>query len=108
MKYQTLLQEKITSQFNPVYFEIANESPAHGLQASAEKHFRVVVVSEAFTGASRVDRHRMVHECVAVELREHVHALSVQTFTPAEWTARAGSTHASPECLGGGKRHGMK
>lgn len=104
MRIENQLREKLESRLQPVKLELLNESSQHGLPREAEKHFRVVAVSAAFTGMSRVERHRLVHDTVAEELRTHVHALSVQTYTPEEWQARGGETFASPECLGGGKR----
>jgi BolA protein len=101
---ESALRAKITGRLAPSHLEIVNESPHHGLPASAEKHFRVVAVSAAFTGLGRVERHRLVNETVAEELRNHVHALSVQAYTPEEWRAKGGETFSSPECLGGGKR----
>ena len=106
MKYETLLRDKLTVGLECEHLELVNESPNHGLPASAEKHFRVVAVSAKFTGASRIERHRLVHGLVAAELRDHVHALSVQAFTPEEWAKREGATHDSPECLHGGKPEG--
>lgn len=103
---QKVLQEKLSSILSPPHLELVNESPMHGLPASAEKHFRVVVVSEMFEGLARIDRHRRVHEILADDLKTQVHALSVQAFTPSEWRAKAGATHQSPDCLGGGKKHG--
>jgi BolA protein len=93
-----VIREKLSSMLSPSHMELVNESPAHGLPEEAEKHFRVVAVSEAFVDLSRVERHRQVHAILVDELRDHVHALSVQAFTPAEWRARGGDTHASPEC----------
>ncbi len=107
MKYETILREKLTTGLAPAHLELLNESPAHGLPASAEKHFRVVAVSEKFSGLSRVERHRLVHGLLADELRTHVHALAVQAFTVPEWAARGGTTFNSPACLGGGKREGV-
>lgn len=99
-----IIQERLSTILAPSHLEIENESPNHGLSADAEKHFRVVIVSEFFDGQSRVDRHRRVHEILAQELKIHVHALSVQAWTPQEWRARGGQTFKSPQCLGGGKR----
>src|SRR4051812_5967513 len=107
-KYELILQAKLTAGLGPSHLELLNESPNHGLPVEAEKHFRVVVVSEKFGGLSRVERHRLVQNTLAEELRTHIHALSVQAFTPEEWSAKNGQTFDSPECLGGGKRHGMK
>jgi|SRR6185312_13625345 len=101
MKIETALREKLAARFTVL--ELRNESPGHGLPAEAEKHFRVVVSSPEFAGLSRVERHRLVHEVTAHELRTHVHALSVQAYTPEEWALKNGEAFASPACLGGGK-----
>jgi BolA protein len=47
-------------------------------------HFRVTVVSAAFAGTSRIERHRMVNRILAGELAGPVHALSVRALTPDE------------------------
>lgn len=101
--YEIRLTKKLTEAFSPQLLQIDNESPMHGLPKSAEKHFRVVLVSEGFAGKTRVARHRLVHDILAQELSEHVHALSVQAFTPVEWQEREGKTASSPQCLGGSK-----
>lgn len=101
---EKVIREKLSNILAPSVLEIHNESPLHGLQASAERHFRVVAVSELFRDRARVERHRMVTTILAEELAQGVHALSIQTFTPEEWREREGKTHASPACLGGGKR----
>ncbi|NJM10309.1 MAG: BolA family transcriptional regulator [Bdellovibrionaceae bacterium] len=77
------------------------------MPAAAEKHFRLVLVSSVMEGLSRIERHRKVNEVLGKELRESVHALSIQAFTPDEWEKRQGSTFASPACLGGGKKEGI-
>lgn len=98
------LHDKLTRQLAPSYLELTNESPQHGLKPEAEKHFRVVAVSEMFEGLTRVERHRRVHDILDEDLKAQVHALSVQAFTPVEWSERQGKTFSSPQCLGGGKR----
>ncbi|MBX3021853.1 MAG: BolA/IbaG family iron-sulfur metabolism protein [Bdellovibrionales bacterium] len=102
--WEMVIREKLTSVLSPSHLELVNESASHGLKPEAEKHFRVIAVSEFFNDMSRIDRHRRVHEILAAELRDHVHALSVQAFTPVEWREKNGATFASPACLGGGKR----
>jgi len=104
---EATLDKKLRERLNPQHLELVNESPQHGLPPEAEKHFRVVVVSDGFANQMRIERHRLVHEAVAEELKSHVHALSVQAFTPEEWEKRQGSTFSSPQCLGGSKRHGF-
>jgi acid stress-induced BolA-like protein IbaG/YrbA len=53
-------------------------------------HFEAVVVSAAFRGKSRVQQHQLVYRALGDRMREEVHALSMQTFTPEDWTAANG------------------
>ncbi len=52
------------------------------------QHFEAVVVSEAFEGKSRVQRHQLVYQTLGDRMREEIHALSMKTFTPQEWAAK--------------------
>jgi len=49
------------------------------------QHFQAVVVSDAFAGKSRVQRHQLVYGALGDRMREEIHALSMQTLTPDEW-----------------------
>jgi acid stress-induced BolA-like protein IbaG/YrbA len=51
-------------------------------------HFEAVIVSAAFAGKSRVQRHQLVYRALGDRMREEIHALSMQTFTPEDWAAR--------------------
>ena len=51
-------------------------------------HFEALIVSPAFEGRSRVARHQLVYAALGDRMREEIHALSMSTLTPAEWTAR--------------------
>jgi acid stress-induced BolA-like protein IbaG/YrbA len=48
------------------------------------QHFQALVVSAAFEGKSRVQRHQLVYKALGDRMREEIHALSMQTFTPEE------------------------
>ncbi len=51
------------------------------------RHFEAVVVSSAFAGKSRVQRHQLVYQTLGDRMREEIHALSIKTYTPEEWVA---------------------
>jgi acid stress-induced BolA-like protein IbaG/YrbA len=51
------------------------------------QHFQALVVSAAFAGRSRVQRHQMVYAALGERMREEIHALSMRTLTPEEWQA---------------------
>jgi acid stress-induced BolA-like protein IbaG/YrbA len=50
-------------------------------------HFEAVIVSAAFDGKARLERHRLVYAALGDRMRQEIHALSMRTLTPAEWQA---------------------
>jgi acid stress-induced BolA-like protein IbaG/YrbA len=48
------------------------------------QHFEALIVSEAFKGKSRVQRHQFVYAALGERMREEIHALSMRTLTPEE------------------------
>ncbi|HEX4585195.1 MAG TPA: BolA/IbaG family iron-sulfur metabolism protein [Burkholderiaceae bacterium] len=48
------------------------------------QHFEALIVSTAFQGKSRIERHRMVYATLGDRMRDRVHALSMKTLTPEE------------------------
>jgi acid stress-induced BolA-like protein IbaG/YrbA len=48
-------------------------------------HFEAIIVSEAFIGKSRVQRHQLVYQTLGDRMRAEIHALSMKTLTPDEW-----------------------
>ena len=51
------------------------------------QHFQALVVSPAFAGRSRIQRHQLVYGALGERMREEIHALSMRTLTPEEWKA---------------------
>jgi acid stress-induced BolA-like protein IbaG/YrbA len=53
------------------------------------RHWSAVVVSEAFSGLRLITRHQKVYATLGQKIQtDEVHALSMKTFTPAEWAAQ--------------------
>jgi BolA protein len=80
------ITRKLTEAFAPQQLEVIDESHQHhghgGWREGGETHFRVNIVSDAFAGKSRLDRHRMVNAALAEELAERVHALAIAARAP--------------------------
>jgi acid stress-induced BolA-like protein IbaG/YrbA len=56
-------------------------------------HYQVLVVSPAFEGKLTIEQHRMVMGSVQAEIDSgEVHALTMKTFTPAQYQKFLGST----------------
>src|SRR5690242_10345749 len=81
VRVRSRIEEKLTEAFRPDSLQVIDESHLHkghaGARPEGETHFRVNVVSQAFAGKSRVERHRMVNQILAEELAGPVHALAV-------------------------------
>ncbi|WP_299957176.1 BolA family transcriptional regulator [Acidocella sp.] len=84
------MRDLLVAAFKPVRLEILDESRKHashaarsGLEAG-ETHYRVLMVSPALAGLSRVARSRAVHEALAAEFTTGLHALSLILRTPEE------------------------
>lgn len=58
-----------------------------GAQVSVDgdgHHFEAVVVTPAFTGKSRIQRHQMVYATLGGKMGNEIHALSLKTLAPGE------------------------
>jgi stress-induced morphogen len=94
MTVENSIREKLTQAFAPVALDVNNDSHLHAGHASSpgtgESHFSVKVVSAAFDGKSRLERHRMVNAVLAEELSGRIHALAVSALTPEEGAKSSG------------------
>jgi acid stress-induced BolA-like protein IbaG/YrbA len=48
-------------------------------------HFQARIVSASFTGLNMVQQHQMVYKTLGDKMGTDIHALSIQTYTLAEW-----------------------
>jgi BolA family transcriptional regulator, general stress-responsive regulator len=88
MAIRDTISNKLQEAFTPESLQVVDESHLHeghaGHRPSGETHFRVYIVSQAFKGKSRVDRHRMINAALAAELSGSVHALAIHAQAPGE------------------------
>ena len=55
------------------------------------RHWEAVIVSAEFEGKRLIQRHQRVYATLGARMHtDEVHALSMKTFTPAEWAASQG------------------
>lgn len=98
MSIQSTMEGKLKAAFSPERLVIINESHLHAghhhegsdhhgaFDGTGETHFRVRIVSPAFAGMSRIDRHRAVNDLLAEELKAGIHALAIEPAAPGEQT----------------------
>jgi BolA protein len=88
MSIEATIRDKLERALRPTRLDVVNESHLHAghrnSPVTGESHFRVRIVSDAFTGKSRLQRHRLVNETLAAELKGKVHALALETHAPSD------------------------
>ncbi len=89
------IKTKLKMALAPVAIEVSDESAKHANHAPAlarpgiakrasGTHFRVKVVSNAFKGKSRIERHRAIIHILRAEFAAGVHSLAIEAKEPGE------------------------
>ena len=94
MSMQQQIESKLADGLACKHLNVVNESHMHS--RGEDSHFKVIVVSEEFSGKRLLQRHRQINEILKDELAIH-------TFTPEEFSEQSGQVADSPSCLGGSK-----
>jgi len=88
MLVRDILTTKLNDAFAPESVDVVDESHLHeghaGHRPGGQSHFRIYIVSQAFAGKSRIDRHRMINTVLADDLAGGVHALAIHASAPGE------------------------
>jgi len=78
----------LRERLHPISLSVVDESHQHvghaGWREGGETHFRLDIVSEAFRGKSRVERHRIVNAALAGAFERGLHALAIRARAPGE------------------------
>lgn len=91
MSLRQRIEDKLTEAFKPERLVVLNESHLHAghqpdFNGEGETHMRVRIVAGAFSGMSRVARHRAINDLLKPELDAGLHALAVEPAAPGEPT----------------------
>ena len=87
--HTSAIEQQLNARLQPTHLEVIDESADHAghMGANAEgfgTHFRVRIASPAFTGKSRVARHRLVYDALQNFIDQGLHALAIEVIeTPS-------------------------
>lgn len=78
--------ELLNGRFAPDPIDIKDDSHRHAGHAGNRggAHLTVTITSAAFTGLSRIERHRLIHEALAPLMEHEIHALAIKASAPGE------------------------
>tara|TARA_B100001250_G_scaffold276861_1_gene239343 strand:+ start:263 stop:529 length:267 start_codon:yes stop_codon:yes gene_type:complete len=72
---------KLKKHLKPSFIEVVDESHLHANHNPDAKnggtHFKVEIISDIFQGKSNVEKHRIVYQILDFELKNGVHALTL-------------------------------
>ncbi|MGV1916064.1 BolA family protein [uncultured Agrobacterium sp.] len=91
MSLRQSMENKLRDAFSPDRLNVIDESHMHAghqpdITGTGETHMRIQIVSEQFSGKSRVDRHRAINGLLKPELDAGLHALAIEAAAPGEPT----------------------
>ena len=80
------LAARLQAALTPERLEVQDDSHLHAGHAGARegRHFSVRIRSARFAGLSRVARHRLVYDALALLMPRGIHALAIEARAPRE------------------------
>ena len=82
------IAQRLHAALAPESLQVIDDSEKHrghaGHDERGESHFTVEIVTDRFSGLSRVERQRAVNAALADLLKDRVHALAIKARAPGE------------------------
>jgi BolA protein len=82
-----IIRARLTETFTPLECQLEDESALHAGHAGAASgggHFRLRIISAQFEKQSRINRHRLVYDCLDDMMHKEIHALAITALAPSE------------------------
>ncbi|MBI1954259.1 MAG: BolA family transcriptional regulator [Proteobacteria bacterium] len=84
----THITKLLKSKFHPEKLLVQDQSSLHDSHFKRDpgtvSHLKITIISDYFSGKSKVQRHRSIYELLETELKTSLHALSLTVLTPQE------------------------
>ncbi|QAU34420.1 BolA family protein [Janthinobacterium sp. 17J80-10] len=77
----------VKATFAPIECQLEDDSAKHAGHAGAASgagHYRLRLVSSQFEGQNRINRHRLVYDCLRDLMHADIHALNIIALAPSE------------------------
>ena len=84
---ETAICTLLHNTFHPSVCELIDDSALHAGHAGAASgggHYQLRIISALFEGQNRVNRHRLVYDCLRDLMRSEIHALAITALAPSE------------------------
>jgi BolA protein len=82
-----MIRARLAETFSPLDCQLLDESAQHAGHAGAASgggHYRLHIISARFEGQNRINRHRLVYDCLHDMMPTAIHALAITAIAPSE------------------------
>ena len=79
----------LTAENVKTYIEAALPCEHVQVEGDDGRHFQALIVSAQFQGKNIVQQHQLVYKSLGEKMKQDIHALSMKTLTPEQWTNRS-------------------
>ncbi|MBS0497546.1 MAG: BolA/IbaG family iron-sulfur metabolism protein [Proteobacteria bacterium] len=79
----------LTAENVKTYIEAALPCEHVQVEGDDGRHFQALIVSAQFQGKNTVQQHQMVYKSLGDKMKQEIHALSMKTLTPEQWSKQA-------------------
>ncbi|MCG7757224.1 MAG: BolA/IbaG family iron-sulfur metabolism protein [Nitrosomonas sp.] len=76
----------LTAENVKTYIESALPCQHVQVEGDDGRHFHALIVSAEFNGKNIVQQHQLVYKSLGEKMKQDIHALSMKTLTPEQWT----------------------
>lgn len=82
----TDIETALREHLQPLALEVQDDSHLHAGHAGARegRHFTVRITAAAFTGQTRLARHRLVYDALSLLIPKGIHALAIVARAPGD------------------------
>lgn len=81
------IHARLMETFSASVCQLEDESALHAGHAGAASgggHYRLRIVSDKFEKQTRIQRHRLVYDCLHEMMQKEIHALAITALAPSE------------------------
>ena len=81
------IRVRLVETFVPSECQLQHESALHAGHAGAASgggHYRLRIISTKFEKLGRIQRHRLVYDCLDDMMQKEIHALAITALAPSE------------------------
>lgn len=78
----------ITADYIKQHIETSLPCEQIHVEGNDGQHFQAIIISNEFQGLNMVKQHQLVYKALGDKMKQEIHALSIKTFTPEEWSEK--------------------